>query len=135
MKLWIGMECVIDMKKWILPIVIILIVSVNAALSTKFHYPQLPFENKTKYEVAKLGSSSNLPLSKVTQQDGYLWFVTDDSKDLAEQSLKKRMTKNGWEFVDQQELNYFFKKEDEKIIIKCQQWTNNYLLFQLPMGL
>ncbi|HSO58316.1 MAG TPA: hypothetical protein VLQ66_08775, partial [Paenisporosarcina sp.] len=71
------------MKKWILPIVIILIVLVNAALSTKFHYPQLPFENKTKYEVAKLGSSSNLPLSKVTQQDGYLWFVTDDSKDLA----------------------------------------------------
>jgi hypothetical protein len=123
------------MKKWILPIVILLIVSVNAALSTKFHYPELPFENKTKYEVANLGTTSDLPLSKVTQQDGYLWFVTDDSQDLAEQSLKKRMTRNGWEFVDQNGLNYFFKKDDEKIVIKCHEWTSNYLLFQLPLGL
>jgi hypothetical protein len=123
------------MKKWILPIVILLIISVNAALSTKFHYPELPFENKTKYEVANLGTTSDLPLSKVTQQDGYLWFVTDDSQDLAEQSLKKRMTRNGWEFVEQNELNYFFKKDDEKIVTKCHEWTSNSLLFQLPLGL
>ena len=123
------------MKKWILPIVILLIITVNAALSTKFHYPELPFENKTKYEVANLGTTSDLPLSKVTQQDGYLWFVTNDSKDLAEQSLKKRMTQNGWEYVNQDDLNYFFKKDEEKLVIKCHQWTNDYLLFQLPLGL
>lgn len=123
------------MKKWIIPIVIVMIISVTVALTTKFHYPDLPFANKTKQEVAKLAITSQLPLSKITQQDGYVWFVTDDPKDVALQSLKQRMARNGWEFVEQTELNYFFEKENEQVVIESHQWTRNYLLFQLPIGL
>lgn len=122
------------MKKWIIPVVILCLLAVNAALSTKFHYPDLPFANKTKQEVAKLAVSSELPLSKVTQQNGSVWFVTDDSIDVAEDSLKQRMKKNGWEFVNQSGSSYNFEKNDEQISITSQQWTSNFLLFQLPLG-
>jgi len=114
---------------------VLLIICVNVALSTKFHYPDLPFPNKTKQEVADLATASQLPLSKVTQQDGYVWFVTDDALDQAVTSLKHRMTKNGWNYVDQEGSGYFFEKDSEKVVIVCEQWTSNYLLFQLPLGL
>lgn len=123
------------MIKWILPIVILLILCANFVHSTKFHYPELPFTNKTKLEVANLATTSNLPLSKITQQNGYVWFITDDSEDVALNSLKQRMTQKGWEFVERNDSGYFFEKGSEKVEIECQQWTNNYLLFQLPIGL
>ncbi|MET0787324.1 MAG: hypothetical protein ABWY25_11535 [Paenisporosarcina sp.] len=123
------------MKKWIAAIVVIGVISFYMALSTKFHYPELPFSNKTKYEVANLASTSTLPLSKITQEDGFVWFVTDDSKDIAEESLKHRMKKNGWVFVDQDGSAYFFEKNQERVVIESEQWTSNYLLFQLPIGL
>lgn len=124
-----------EMKKWILLFVILFLLAVYAALSTKFHYPELPFSNKTKQEVAKLAVSSELPLSKVAQQDGYVWLVTDDSLDVALNSLKQRMKKNGWEFVEQYGSSYMFEKNNEKVFIGSQQWTSNFLLFQLPIGL
>lgn len=124
-----------EMKKWILLFVILFLLAVYAALSTKFHYPELPFSNKTKQEVAKLAVSSELPLSKVAQQDGYVWLVTDDSLDVALNSLKQRMKKNGWEFVEQHGSSYLFEKGNEKVFIASQQWTGNFLLFQLPIGL
>ncbi|WP_017380971.1 hypothetical protein [Paenisporosarcina sp. TG-14] len=123
------------MKKWIIPIAILLILCVNLVLSTKVHYPELPFTNKTKLEVANLATTSNLPLSKVTQEDGYVWFVTNDPEDVALQSLKQRMTQNGWEYVEANGSGFFFEKDEEKVMIKSQKWTNNYLLFQLPLGL
>lgn len=124
-----------EMKKWILLFVILFLLAVYAALSTKFHYPELPFSNKTKQEVAKLAVSSELPLSKVAQQDGFVWLVTDDSLDVALNSLKQRMKKNGWEFVEQNGSSYLFEKGNEKVFIESQQWTGNFLLFQLPIGL
>jgi hypothetical protein len=127
---WGGFE----MKKWIIPVVILCLIAVNAALSTKFHYPELPFTNKTKQEVATLATSSELPLSKVTQQDGYVWLVTDDSLDVAVDSLKQRMKKNGWNFVEQYGSSYLFEKNNEKVFIESEQWTGNFLLFQLPLG-
>ena len=123
------------MKKWILPIAVLLLIGANFCLSTKFHYPDLPFPNKTKQEVAKLASNSSLPLSKVTQQDGYVWFVTDDAEDIAIESLKHRLSKNGWEFSMPSDSGFYFEKNNEKVHIQYHKWTNNYLLFQLPMGL
>lgn len=122
------------MKKWILPIAILLFISVNVAFSTKFHYPDLPFTNKTKQEVANLATSSVLPLSKITQEDGYVWLITDDSEDVALASLKQRMIKNGWEFIEQNDSSYYFEKNKEKVMIVSKQWTRNYFLFQLPLG-
>ena len=122
------------MKKWIVAIVIIGIIG-YMAFSTKFLYPELPFSNKTKYEVANLASTSTLPLSKITQEDGYIWFVTDDSEDIAEESLIQRMKQNGWTFVEQDGSGYFFEKDKEKVRIESKQWTSNFLLFQLPIGL
>jgi hypothetical protein len=124
-----------QMKKLVLSISILFTLCVIVIFSTKFHYPKLPFPDKTKHEVAQLATSSDLPLSKVTQQNGYVWFVTDDSHKEALVSLKHRMTQNGWEFVDQHGSGYFFKKGNEKVLIESQQWTRNYLLFQLPIGL
>lgn len=124
-----------QMKKWILSIAILFTLCIIVAFSTKFYYPELPFPDKTKHEVANLATSSNLPLSKVTQQNGYVWFVTDDSLEDAIDSLKHRMTKNGWEFVDQYGSGYSFKKGNENVLIESQQWSRNYLLFQLPIGL
>ncbi|WP_075620240.1 hypothetical protein [Paenisporosarcina indica] len=123
------------MKKWILPIVILLILCANVVLSTKVHYPELPFTNKTKLEVANLAATSTLPLSKITQQNGSVWFITDDPEDVALHSLKQRMTQNGWEYVSQSGSGYLFEKGSEKVEIECQKWTSNYLLFQLPIGL
>jgi len=45
------------------------------------------------------------------------------------------MTKNGWNYVEQNGSGYFFEKDSEKVVIECEQWTSNYLLFQLPIGL
>ncbi len=123
------------MKKWIATIVVIGVISTYMALSTKFHYPELPFPNKTKYEVAKLATTSTLPLSKITQEDGYIWFVTDDSQEIAEESLKKRLKNIGWEFVEQDGSGYFFERNGERVMIESKKWTSNYLLFQLPIGL
>ena len=123
------------MKKWMLPTAILLIICAIIAFSTTILYPDLPFQNKTKAEVVKLASTSSLPLSKITRQGGYVWFVTDDPQDVALQSLKDRMTKNGWEFIEQDGSGYFFEKESERVIIESQQWTDDFLLFQLPVGL
>lgn len=123
------------MKKWIAAIVVIGVISTYMALSTKFHYPELPFSNKTKNEVANLATNSTLPLSKITQEDGYIWLVTDDSEDIAEESLKKRLQKNGWEFVEKNGSGYFFERNGERVMIESEKWTSNYLLFQLPIGL
>jgi hypothetical protein len=123
------------MKKWIVAIVLIGITSFYMAFSTKFLYPELPFSNKTKYEVANLASSSTLPLSKITQEDGFIWLITDDSIDMAETSLKQRMKQNGWTFVERDGTGYFFEKDEERVFIESKQWTSKFLLFQLPIGL
>lgn len=122
------------MKKWILPIIIVLALCLNYAFLTKVHYPELPFVNKTKHEVANLAVSSSVPLTRVTQQDGYVWFVTNDSVNEAFLSLETRMAQNGWEFVEKNNTGYTFAKDNEKVVIKSQQWTRNYLLFQMPIG-
>jgi len=122
-------------KKWKLSIAVLLIVCINVALFMKFHYPELPFTNKTKDEVVHIATTSNLPLRKVTQQGGYVWFITDDALEEAVQSLKQRMTNNGWHYVEQDGSGYFFEKDSEKVVIESHQWTSNYLLFQLPIGL
>ncbi len=122
------------MKKWILPIIILSVLCLNYAFLTKFHYPELPFPNKTKHEVVNLALSSNVPLTRVTQQDGYVWFVTNDSADEAFSSLESRMLQNGWEFIEESKHGYSFERGNEKVVIRSLQWTRNYLLFQMPIG-
>lgn len=128
---WAGCK----MKKWILMTIILLVLCINVAFSTKFHYPELPFSDKTKHEVINLATSSNVSLTKITQQDGYVWFITDETLDEALYSLETRMALNGWEFVEKNSTDYLFEKGNEKVVIKSQPWSRNYLLFRLPIGL
>ncbi len=113
-------------------ITLIAIILGVVAYNNKFYYPTLPLESASKKEVLQSINESSEPIIKIANEDGYDWFITRSNQGDYRETLKAMIGEHRWEFETQDGSGYFFKKEDEKLIVTTQMWTGEYVIVQLP---
>lgn len=103
-----------------------------AAYNSKFYYPTLPIESISKKEVLQSINDSSEPIVKIANEDGYDWFITRSNQGEYRETFKEMLGEHRWEFEYQEGSGYFFKKEDETLIVTTQMWTGEYVIVQVP---
>jgi hypothetical protein len=99
---------------------------------SKAYYPPLPFDSVSKREVLDAVEDANGALAKVTEDDGYEWYIAKMEQGQAYDHLKAMMKAQGWEFVEQMGSAFLFKQGDADLIVESEMWTGYYVLFQIP---
>ncbi|WP_404469536.1 type II toxin-antitoxin system HicA family toxin [Sutcliffiella horikoshii] len=113
---------------------LVAIILVIVAYNNRFYYATLPIESISKKEVLHSINDSSEPIVKIANEDGYDWFITRSDQGEYREILKAMIGDHGWEFDTQDGSGYFFKKEDEMLIITTQMWTGEYVIVQVPEG-
>ena len=98
----------------------------------KPYYPALPIDSLSKREVVNIGNSSNEQIIKLTEENGYEWFISKMNQVKAYEHLKQLMESKGWVFKEQLGAGLIFQKGNEELIVESERWTGKYVLFQIP---
>lgn len=98
----------------------------------KTYYPSLPIESVSKREAVSKVNASNENIVKLTEEDGYDWYISKMQQGKAYEDLKQMMKDKGWIYKEQMGAGFIFQKENEDLIIESEMWTGKYVLFQMP---
>ncbi|MFC4559621.1 hypothetical protein ACFO3D_15620 [Virgibacillus kekensis] len=110
---------------------LILIISIMT-FNSKFYYPPLPIESVSKKEVLESLNDSAEDIVKITEENGYEWYITLMEQGKSHENLKNTIRGNGWEFQKQEGSGYFFKKDDKTLIVTTEMWTGKYVMVKIP---
>ena len=121
------------MKK-LLGIFVLVIVATGASIFTsRSYYPPLPIESVSKKEAIEKGNSRNADLVKLTDENGYAWYILNkQNTSEADEIIKEMVNPHGWTFIQKEGSGLFFEKKDASLIVSTQQWTGNWLLVKIP---
>lgn len=122
------------MIKRLIIISLVAIILVIVVYNTRFYYATLPIDSVSKKEVLHSIKESSEPIVKIANEDGYDWFITQSNYGEYRETLKAMIGDHGWEFETQDGSGYFFKKEDQKLIVTTEMWTGEYVIVQVPEG-
>jgi hypothetical protein len=122
------------MKKWLIIIGVLIVISGIVVFNSKFYYPTLPIESVSKKEVLESLNDSSENIVKIAEENDYEWFITRVEQGKEYENIKNMINKNGWQFKNQEGSGYFFEKGDKKMIATTQMWTGNYVIVQIPDG-
>ncbi|WP_172373304.1 hypothetical protein [Sporosarcina jiandibaonis] len=64
------------MKKLIVIILVLILIGLGMLFYFKSYYPALPIESVSKREVVKMGKASNDTIIKLTEENGYEWYIS-----------------------------------------------------------
>ena len=121
------------MKK-LLGIFVLVIVAAGASIFTsRSYYPPLPIESVSKKEAIEKGNSHNADLVKLTDENGYAWYIlSKQNTSKADEVIKDMVNRHGWTFIQKEGSGLFFEKKGVPLIVSTQQWTSNWLLVKIP---
>lgn len=122
------------MRKFIflsLPIAIVIGISIYM----RMYVPALPVRSVSKYEVLNQVQPTSRGMVKITEENGYQWYICEMDEGKAYDYLKKWMKNRGWTFKEQIGSGFLFQREQGEIIIHSEMWTQNYVLFHFPSGI
>ena len=122
------------MKKWLIIIGVLIVISGIVVFNSKFYYPTLPIESVSKKEVLESLNDSSESIVKIAEENDYEWFITREEQGKEYENIKNMINKNGWQFKNQEGSGFFFEKGDKKMIATTQMWTGNYVIVQIPDG-
>ena len=111
---------------------ILLVIAFGLLFYFKPYYPALPIDSISKREVVNKGNASNENIIKLTEENGYEWFISKMDQGKAYEQLKQMMGSKGWAFKEQLGSGLIFQKGNEELIIVSEMWTGKYILFQIP---
>ena len=120
------------MKRLFVIIPILLVIAFILLFYSKSYYPALPIDSISKREVVSIGNSSNENIIKLTEENGYDWFITKMNQGRAYEQLKQMMGSKGWAFKEQLGAGLIFRKGNKELIIESEMWTGKYVIFQIP---
>ena len=120
------------MKNWVTFLLLFIVISLGMFFHFKTYYPVLPIESVSKREVINKAKTSNENIVKLTEENGYEWYISKMKKGEAYEHLKQMMTDKGWVYKEQMGAGFIFQQEDKELIIVSQMWTKKYVIFQVP---
>ncbi len=121
------------LKTWVI-ILGALLIGIYISYSTKFYYPSLPFSSVSKSEVLQDFKPPSDTVVKVTEENGYEWYIAQADQAKAFKLMKKIVISKGWDYKTQEGSGYFFEKDGETLLVGSQMWTRDYVLFQVKKG-
>ena len=121
------------MRKWLI-IGMVLLIPVGFILYNNGWFSPLPVSSVSKSEVINKLEESHNNTVKITEENGYEWYITQMDKGKGYDDLKKMFEEKGWKFSKQEGSGYFFEKENEEIIVTTEMWTQNYIIFKAKKG-
>ncbi|MDQ0230121.1 hypothetical protein [Metabacillus malikii] len=102
------------MKRWLISISCLFILIIGFSLFiSKAYYPTLPVKSISKRSALATINDSTESIVKLTEENGYEWFMTRKEKGQGYKNLKMLMNENGWVFQGQEGSGYFFKKGEQ----------------------
>lgn len=119
------------MRKIFFIIGILIICAIAYTIFNKSYYPALPIENMSKKEVLQTVQQSDEKVVKLTKENDSTWYIIQEKN--ADETIKKLVEKNGWEFIQKDGAGLFFENKDEKLIVTTQKWTKDFVLVQSPV--
>ena len=122
------------MKKSVTLILLIVIILSGVLFYSKTYYPSLPIDSVSKREVVKKVKNSNGNMVKITEENGYEWYIVESKQGKAYAHLKKMLEDEDWVYKEQLGAGFIFRKENLELIVGSEMWTSKYVIFQIPIG-
>ena len=113
-------------------ILVLLVIGFGVLFYSKAYYPALPINSVSKREVVHIVNTSNEKITKLTEENGYEWYISKKNQGNSYEQLKQMMGSKGWTFKEQLGAGFIFQKENEELIIESEMWTGKYVIFQIP---
>jgi len=88
----------------------------------------------SKREVVKKVKDSNGSMVKITEENGYEWYIAEMQQGKADAHLKKMLEDKGWVYEEQLGAGFTFRKENLELIVGSEMWTKKYVVFQIPIS-
>ncbi|WP_427137998.1 hypothetical protein [Psychrobacillus psychrodurans] len=121
------------MKKWLFAIGLIILFLGAIVFYNKLYYPTLPMESINKKEVIKKLNDSNEQIVKLSDENGYEWYIISErNTNVADEITKKMVIQHGWIFKRKDGSGLFFDKQGKILIVTTQKWTTDYTLVKIP---
>ena len=98
-----------------------------------FFYADLPFHSLSKQTVILLLKQSDEQINKLAFDENFVWYGTKADQGNEIERLVSDMKKDGWSFLHQEGSGYFFEQGNEQIVITSETWSNQYVLFKIPV--
>jgi len=98
-----------------------------------FFYADLPFHSLSKQTVILLLKRSDEQINKLALDENFVWYGTKADQGKEIERLVSGMKKDGWSFLHQEGSGYFFEQDTEKVVITSETWSNQYVLFKIPV--
>jgi hypothetical protein len=122
------------LKKWIIIVVVCIAISLGALFYSKIYYPSLPIDSVSKREVIQKVNDSNESIIYLTEENGYVWYISKMNQGKAYEQLKQMMEEKGWKYKEQMGAGFIFQKQSKELIIESEMWTGRYVMFQIPIS-
>ncbi|MEK4628679.1 hypothetical protein MKZ17_10775 [Solibacillus sp. FSL R7-0682] len=101
----------------------------------KDFYPSLPIESLSKRDVIKIINHSEKPMEKLTDEDGFAWYITSEQDmSIVDDTIKKLVDQNKWIYKDKEGSGLIFEKQEKKLIVTTQKWTGKYVIVKIPIN-
>ena len=97
------------MKKWLFAIGLIILFLGAIVFYNKLYYPTLPMESINKKEVIEKLNDSNEQIVKLSDENGYEWYIISErNTNVADEITKKMVIQHGWIFKRKDGSGLFF---------------------------
>ena len=126
------------MKKVIIGMIAIILISGLYVYANKLYYPQSPIKDLTAKEILDKLKGSNADLVQLSEQNDLNWYIIkkgDGGIQTTDEIIKHFLLARGWSFTAKEGSGLFFEKASERLIVTTQMWTSQYVLVQMPAKL
>ncbi|MEB2298935.1 hypothetical protein LAV72_04775 [Lysinibacillus xylanilyticus] len=121
------------MKKMLVTIGLIIFLVGAFVFNNKLYLPPLPIENLSKKTVIEKINDSETRMVKLSNENGYEWYVIKERNlSAADEMIKEMLDQNGWIFKQKEGNGLFFERHGENLIVSTQMWTGDYVLVKIP---
>lgn len=126
------------MKKVLIGMIAIILISGVYVYANKLYYPQSPIKDLTAKEILDRLKGSNSDLVQLSEQNDLTWYIIKkDNSGIqsTDEKIKDFLLARGWSFTAKEGSGLFFEKSSERLIVSTQMWTSQYVLVQIPAKL
>lgn len=122
------------MRKWIY-IILALVIFFGFLMYRDVYNPPLPINSVTKDYVLYKINKSDGKIVKITEEDGYQWYISEVKQGQENKDIKQLMKEKGWIFKKQGASGLVFQSEQGEITVLSMKWTKKYIIFHFPEGI
>lgn len=123
------------MKKMILGLIAILLITSYILFANKLYYPQSPVDNLSAKDILHKLDDSNEDVVMLSKEDKITWYITRSNNNGildTDEKIKQMMSNKGWYFKDKEGSGLIFERSGERLIVTTEMWTGKYVIVKVP---